>query len=56
MDVGEHMLRSGAEVHRVEESIKRMGLSEGFCRVDILVITSSMVVTAFTEDGRKFII
>lgn len=53
MDVGEHMLRSGAEVHRVEESVRRMGLSQGFSRVDIFIITSSMVVTAFTDDGKK---
>ncbi len=51
MDIGEHMLTSGAEVHRVEESIKRMCTSLGAARVDIFIITSSMVATVFLDDG-----
>ncbi len=51
MDIGEKMLIHGAEVHRVEESIKRMCLAFGADRVDVFIITSSMVVTVF--DGDK---
>ncbi len=51
MDIGEKMLIHGAEVHRVEESIKRMCLAFGAERVDVFIITSSMVVTVF--DGDK---
>lgn len=52
MDVGEHMLRSGAEVHRTEESVHLMGTALGFSRIDVFIITSSMVVTAFTDGGE----
>ena len=46
MDIGEQMLISGAEVHRAEESIRRMCTAFGAERVDIFIITSSM-------NGRK---
>ena len=49
MDIGEQMLVCGAEVHRVEDSIQRMFLALGAKRVDIFIITSSMVVTVYTE-------
>ncbi len=52
MDIGEHMLRSGAEVHRVEDSVKRMALSLGASRVDVFIITSSMVATVFPPEGN----
>lgn len=46
MDIGEQMLVCGAEVHRVEDSVARMCKSIGAKRVDVFIITSSMVVTA----------
>lgn len=54
MDIGEQMLVSGAEVHRVEESIGRMCHAFGAKRVDVFIITSSMVVTVHTEDGATY--
>ncbi len=51
LDIGEEMLLSGAEVGRVEESLKRMGKALGADRVDAFIITSSMVVTLHAE-GR----
>ena len=51
MDIGEQMLVCGAEVHRVEDSIQRMCLALGAKRVDIFIITSSMVATVYTESG-----
>ncbi len=53
MDIGEQMLCSGAEVHRVEESIRRMCGALGAARVDVFIITSSMVVTVFTDDEHS---
>lgn len=53
MDIGEQMLISGAEVHRVEESIRRMALAFGAIRVDVFIITSSMVVTVFEKDDNS---
>lgn len=46
LDIGENMLRCGAEVSRVEDSIYRICTSYGATRVDVFTITSSMVVTA----------
>lgn len=51
LDIGEEMLLCGAEVSRVEESLKRMGTALGADRVDAFIITSSMVVTLHAE-GR----
>ena len=50
MDIGEQMLLCGAEVHRVEDSIKRMCIALGAERVEIFTITSSMVATIHTAD------
>ncbi len=47
MDIGEQMLINGAEVHRVEDSVKRICTAFGFDRIDVFIITSSMVVTVF---------
>ena len=52
MDIGEQMLVCGAEVHRVEDSIQRMCLAMGASRIDIFIITSSMVATVQTPDGE----
>ena len=45
------MLVSGAEVNRVEDSVKRMCTAFGAVRTDVFIITSSMVVTIHTADG-----
>ena len=54
MDIGEQMLISGAEVHRVEESVTRICNALGAVRVDVFIITSSMVVTIHTNDGEIY--
>ena len=54
MDIGEQMLISGAEVHRAEDSIKRMCLALGAVRTDVFIIPSSMVATVHTESGEVF--
>ena len=51
MDIGEQMLIAGAEVHRVEDSVSRMCRAFGYHRTDVFIITSSMVVTVYTDDG-----
>lgn len=54
MDIGERMLISGGEVHRVEDSLKRIFDAYGTKRTDIFIITSSMVVTVHTNDGKAY--
>ncbi len=50
MDIGEQMLISGAEVHKVEDSLKRIFSAYGTKRTDVFIITSSIVVTVHTDD------
>lgn len=54
MDIGEQMLISGAEVHRAEDSLQRIFTAYGTKRTDVFIITSSMVVTIHTTDGKVF--
>lgn len=54
MNIGEQMLISGAEVHRAEESVKLMCKHFGAQRVDVFIITSSMVATIYTDKGESF--
>lgn len=50
MDIGEQMLINGGEVHKVEDSIKRIFAAYGTKRTDVFIITSSIVVTIHTDD------
>lgn len=52
LDLGEELLISGAEVARVEDTIRRLCLAYGAESVDVFTITSSVIVTAdFGEKG-----
>ncbi len=46
------MLVSGAEVHRVEDSIERMCTAVGFLRTDVFIITSCMYATVYSDEGN----
>lgn len=54
MDIGEQMVTSGAEVHRVEDALSRICKAFGANRVDVFIITTSMVVTVHDKDGNPF--
>lgn len=54
MDIGEQMLKSGAEVYRVEESLLRMCKAFGFVKMDVFTTTNSMIVTVVSADGTTF--
>ena len=49
LTIGEQMLCSGAEVSRVEDSIRRICKSYGAVQVDVFTITSSIVVTIYGD-------
>lgn len=52
LDLGEHLLISGGEIARVEDTIRRLCVAYGAESVDVFTITSSIVVTAvFPECG-----
>ena len=54
MEIGEQMLVCGAEVHRVEDSVRRICYAVGAERVDMFGITSSMVLTVRGADGKLY--
>ncbi len=54
MDIGEQMLICGGEVHRVEDSLRRIFTAFGAARVDVFIITSSMVVTIHSPRGESY--
>ena len=47
LDIGQYMLQSGAEISRVEDSVRRLCASFGAVRTDVLSITSSIIVTIY---------
>ena len=49
LDIGQQMLQSGAEVSRVEDSLRRLCFSFGAERADVLTITASIVVTVYSR-------
>lgn len=54
MDLGEQMLICGGEVHRVEDSLKRIFRVYGTKRTDVFIITSSMVVSIHASDDKAY--
>ena len=50
MTIGEQLLVSGAEVNRVEDTIRRICMAAGMERVDVFTITSSIVTTVYGRD------
>ena len=54
LDIGEHMLISGAEIYRVEDCIKRICLSYGMKRIDVFTITSCIIATVEDNEHRDF--
>ncbi len=53
LDLGQAMLLAGAEVNRVERRLAQIGRAYGACATNVLVITSSMVITMVFPDGQK---
>ncbi len=54
LDMGEMLLRAGAEVNRVEDTIRRIGKAYGFARVEIFSITNMISMTMHCADGKIF--
>ena len=51
LDIGEHMLRSGGEVHRVEDAMERICRAYGVSHVEVFVITSLLIAAIRMPDG-----
>lgn len=52
LDIGRIMNENGSEIHRIEETIKRLGKAYGALHMDVFAITSSIVVTMKMPDGN----
>lgn len=51
LDMAEMMISSGAEINRVEKTIRYMGKAYGAQSVEVFVITTNIIVTALFENG-----
>lgn len=52
LDIGEDMLITGAEINRVEDTVRRICQAYGMSDVHVFTITSSIIVTATAWDGE----
>ena len=55
LDIGEAMLRSGAEILRVEDTIRRICMAYGGGIVDVFTILSLIIVSWKTKIGRAHV-
>ncbi len=53
LDFGEAMLRSGAEIYRVENTMSHLAKAYGATEISIFVITSSIIATIRLPDGQE---
>lgn len=53
MDIGEALLKCGADVHFTEQMLLRLGKAYGATRMNVLVITAVIVMTASYPDGSE---
>ena len=51
LDIGEHMLRCGGEIHRIEDTIERICRASGAAHVEVFVITSLVMAAVRMPDG-----
>ena len=54
LDLGEAMLKCGAEVSRVEDTLQRIFKSYGAADVDVLTITSCIILTVTVSDSSAY--
>ena len=51
LDIGEHLLKNGAEVSRVEDTIERICFAYGAARVEAFAITTLIVASVRMQNG-----
>ena len=52
LDIGERMLISGAEISRVEDTMKRICRAYNAVRAEVFTITSAIIITVAFEKGE----
>ena len=53
LDIGEEMVKSGAEISRVEDTLIRIGLSYGAVRVNAFALASNILLSIEFESGEE---
>lgn len=53
LTIAENMLGCGGEIYRVENTISRMGKAYGTSRMNVFVITSSIIITMIFPDEQE---
>ena len=53
MDIGKSMIRCGAEINRVEETVTRICLAYGAARTEVFSIVSMILATVTRPDGSS---
>ena len=51
LDIGEEMLKSGAEVHRVEDTVERICYAYGAIHVEVFAITTLIIAAVRMKDN-----
>lgn len=54
LNIGESLMRSGADVNHVERLISQLGKAYGATHMNVFVITESIIVTMTIADGREY--
>ncbi|WP_165060414.1 threonine/serine exporter ThrE family protein [Adlercreutzia sp. ZJ154] len=54
LDIGESMILAGADVNLVELLVRRVGHAYGAVKMNVLVITASIIVTMTMPDTREY--
>lgn len=54
LNIGESLMRAGADVNHVERLIERLGIAYGAKHMNVFVITESIIVTMTISDGREY--
>ena len=54
LDIGKSMIKCGAEISRVEETIVRICYAYGMKQTEVFSIISMITVTTFDENGKSF--
>ncbi len=52
-DIGRQMIENGAEIARVEDSVRRICFSYGYTSIDVFCLPSYITVTIEDEDGNR---
>lgn len=54
LEVGRRLIETGAEVHRVEDTIKRICTAYGFSVYEVYAVTGMVIATIMDEEGMHY--